>query len=50
MREPKENGSLSITFVDTIEAAIQQAKQAAGEKDVTVVGGPNVRQRLLIGS
>jgi dihydrofolate reductase len=46
-RKPKENGSISFTFVDTVEAAIQQAKQAAGEKDVTVVGGPNVGQQLL---
>lgn len=38
-RKPKENGRLSFTFVDTVEAAIQHAKQAAGEKDVTVMGG-----------
>ncbi|QGQ96432.1 hypothetical protein EHS13_16850 [Paenibacillus psychroresistens] len=46
-RKPKENGLISFTFVDTVEAAIQQAKQAAGEKDVTVVGGPNVGLHLL---
>jgi len=46
-RKPKENGRISFTFVDTVEAAIQQAKQAAGEKDVAAVGGPNVGQQLL---
>jgi dihydrofolate reductase len=39
-RNPKENGRITFTFVDTVEAALQQAKQAAGEKDVAVVGGP----------
>lgn len=46
-RKPKENDRLRFTFVDSYQAAIQQAKQAAGEKDVTVVGGPNVGQQLL---
>jgi dihydrofolate reductase len=46
-RKPKENGRISFTFVDTVEAAIQQAKQAAGEKDVAVVGGPNVKQHSV---
>lgn len=36
-----------LRFVDTVEAAIQQAKQVAGEKDVAVVGGPNVGRQLL---
>lgn len=48
------NGSVALFYPDlkelnqtdlmqeSIEAAVQQAKQAAGEKDVTVVGGPNV--------
>ncbi|MBP1996722.1 dihydrofolate reductase family protein [Paenibacillus eucommiae] len=46
-RKPNKNGRISFTFVDTIEAAIQQAKQSAGEKDLAVVGGPNVGQQLL---
>jgi dihydrofolate reductase len=46
-RKPKENDGLRFTFVDTVEAAVQQAKQAAGEFDVVVVGGPNVGQQLL---
>ena len=47
VRKPRENGRISFTFVDTVEAAIQQAKQAAGEKDVVVVGGRSVGQQLL---
>lgn len=46
-KKPKENGRISFTFLDNVEAAIQQAKQAAGDKDVTVVGGPSVGQQLL---
>jgi dihydrofolate reductase len=46
-RKPKENGYITFTFGDTVEAAIEQAKQAAGERDVAVVGGPNVGQQLL---
>jgi dihydrofolate reductase len=30
-----------------VEGAIQQAKRAAGEKDVTVAGGPKVGQQLF---
>ncbi len=46
-RKPKENGRISFTFVDNVDAAIQQAKQAAGGIDVTVVGGPSIGQQLL---
>ncbi|MDT9724582.1 dihydrofolate reductase [Xylanibacillus composti] len=46
-RKPKENGRIRFAFVDTVEAAIQQAKQAAGDKNVTVVGGPSVGRQLL---
>ena len=46
-RKPKENGKIRFTFVNTVEAAISQARHAAGEKDVTVVGGPNIGQQLL---
>lgn len=48
-RKPKENGSISFTFVSIVEAVIRQAKQAAGEKDVTVVGGPNVGLQFVKG-
>lgn len=47
-RHPKENDRLTITFVtDGLESAVEQAKAAAGEKDVSVVGGPMVIQALL---
>jgi dihydrofolate reductase len=39
-RQPKEAGALTFTFVtEGIEAAIEQAKSAAGDKDVTIIGG-----------
>jgi dihydrofolate reductase len=46
-RKPKEKGRIRFTFVKTVETAIEQAKQAAGEKDVVVVGGPKVGAQLL---
>lgn len=46
-KNPKENEHISFTFVDEIEKAVQLAKQAAGDKDVTVVGGVSVGQQLL---
>lgn len=46
-RHPKENDNLTITFVtDGIESAIRQAREAAREKDVVVLGA-NVGQQLL---
>lgn len=43
-----ENGKLAFHFVTTgIESAIKQAKAAAGDKDVTVVGGPNIVQQCI---
>jgi len=45
---PKENDSLTFTFVmDGIESAIRQAKAAAGDKDVTVIGATNTAQQCL---
>jgi dihydrofolate reductase len=44
---PRGNENLSFTFVTELEPAIEQAKAAAGEKDVTVVGGASVNQQLL---
>lgn len=39
-KHPKETEKLTFTFVtDGIENAIAQAKAAAGEKDVQVIGG-----------
>jgi dihydrofolate reductase len=45
---PPGNGKLSFTFVTNgIENAIAQAKQAAGDKDVQVIGGANTIQQVL---
>jgi dihydrofolate reductase len=47
-RQPKETGNLTFTFVtDGIESAIGQAKAAAGDKDITVVGGASTTQQCL---
>lgn len=47
---PKGNGRLSFTFVtDGIESAVSQAKRAAGDKDVQVIGGSTVQQCLNAG-
>lgn len=41
-------GGTTFTFVaDGIESAIEQARAAAGDKDVSVAGGANVIQQLL---
>lgn len=47
-KQPKENGSISFTFVtDGIASAIRQAKAAAGSKDVYIIGGASaIRQSL----
>lgn len=43
-----ENDDLSFTFVsEGVESAIHQATVAAGEKDVTIVGGPNLMMQAL---
>src|ERR1700738_3827078 len=43
-----QNNQLTVTFVtDGIESAIAQAKAAAGDKQVTVVGGANTAQQCL---
>lgn len=47
-RVPKQNDRLIFTFVtDGIESAISQAKRAAGDKDVVVVGGASTAQQCL---
>ncbi|MDZ5781937.1 dihydrofolate reductase family protein [Marinococcus luteus] len=46
-RHPKENENLTITFVtDGIESVIRQAREAAGERDVVVLGA-DVGQQML---
>jgi dihydrofolate reductase len=45
---PKQDELLTFTFVtDGVESAVDQAKAAAGDRAVTVVGGPGVIQELL---
>lgn len=45
---PEGNEKLSLTFVtDGIESAIAQAKEAAGEKSVQVIGGASTVQQCL---
>jgi dihydrofolate reductase len=48
-REPLVmQGGTSFTFVtDGIESALEQARRAAGEKDVALSGGANVAQQYL---
>jgi dihydrofolate reductase len=47
---PKGNDRLSFVFVtDGIESAISQAKKAAGDKDVQVIGGNTIQQCLNAG-
>ncbi len=43
-----KQGGTSFTFVtDGIEAALERARAAAGDKDVSVAGGANVAQQYL---
>jgi dihydrofolate reductase len=47
---PQGNGKLSFTFVtDGIESAVAQAKKAAGDKDVQVIGAKTIQQCLNAG-
>jgi dihydrofolate reductase len=48
-KPPKENEALTFTFVtEGVESAAAQARAAAGDRDVTVVGGPDVIRQLLV--
>lgn len=45
---PPGNEKLTLTFVtDGIESAVEQAKKAAGDKMVQIIGGPNTIQQYL---
>ena len=47
-KHPKETDDLTFTFVtDGIENAIKQAKEAAGDKDVNVIGAASTAQQCL---
>ncbi len=43
----KEDGTTFTFVTDGIESALAQAREAAGDKDVVVVGGANVVQQYL---
>lgn len=47
-KKPKETDQLTFTFVtDGLESAVQQAKRAAGNKDVNIIGAANTAQQCL---
>jgi dihydrofolate reductase len=47
-REPLVRGETTYTFVtEGVEAAVEQARAAAGEKDVGVAGGAAIAQEVL---
>lgn len=47
-KHPKETKDLTFTFVtDGIESAIRQAKAAAGDKDVNIIGAASTAQQCL---
>lgn len=47
-RHPRETDELTFTFVtDGIESTIQQAKAAAGDKDVNVIGATSTARQCL---
>ena len=46
-REPLVLGSTTFTFVDGIDDAIRQAREASGGRDVQVSGGASVAQQAL---
>ena len=46
---PKGKGKTSFTFTNNIEAAVSQAKKAAGDKNVQVIGASTIQQCLNSG-
>jgi dihydrofolate reductase len=47
-KHPKQTGALTFTFVTAgLQDALTKARNAAGDKQVTVVGGPNLAHQLL---
>ena len=47
-KKPKETAQLTFTFVtDGLEGAIRQAKAAAGDKDVNIIGAASTAQQCL---
>lgn len=49
-KKPKENEQLTVTFVtDGIESAVEQAKAAAGDRDVMLIGASITQQCMNAG-
>lgn len=47
-KKPKETDQLTFTFVtDGLESAVSQAKEAAGDKEVNIIGAANTAQQCL---
>ena len=47
-KHPKETDQLTFTFVtDGLKSAIRQAKAAAGDKDVTIIGSASTTQQCI---
>ena len=46
-REPLVLGETTFTFVDGVEAAVEQARASAGDRDVQLSGGASVAQQAL---
>ena len=47
-KQPKETATLKFTFVtDGIERAVEQARVAAGQQDVNIIGATNTLQQTL---
>lgn len=47
-KKPKETDTLTFTFVtDGFESAVHQAKEAAGDKEVNIIGAANTAQQCL---
>jgi dihydrofolate reductase len=44
---PKEGGTTFTFVTDGIEGALEQARQAAGEKDISIAGGADVVRQYL---
>ena len=47
-KKPKETDQLTLTFVtDGLESAVRQVKEAAGDKEVNIIGAANTAQQCL---
>jgi dihydrofolate reductase len=46
-REVRVAGATTFTFVDGVETAIEQARKAAGDKDVYIAGGASIADQAL---